>query len=247
MFGCPLPLPWGYGLAAVLALWLIVQAYGFALGSYNAARTSRFIPWTKMCATALLVACAAVWWFAGSRGTALGPFSLLIMIGVAFGFLGDMTLAGFIPLPRPMLFGILWFALGHAFYIAACAQLIALFRLNDGVAFGLAIAGMTAVGLITWRLFVASPAAGRVLHYGSLGYCLLLSGTAGLALGLAVQEPRLATLAVGLLLFMASDTLLGNCLFRKNEFYLTRDVNWALYTVGQLLIVFATPAAMQLH
>jgi hypothetical protein len=246
MMNWPISSPWDSVLALLLGLWLGLHVFGFALGKLNAAGTSRFLPWTRMAASATLVICAAIWWLAGARGTDLQAFAGLIFAGMLFGFLGDLTLAGFLRLPQEIIFGILWFSIGHAFYISAGAQLVRRFALDNGGVLAACIMGMMMVSAVAWRLAVACPETKPVLNVGSLVYGLLLGATAGLALSIAIQQPRLVSLAVGLVLFMASDILLGNTLFRKNEFRLARDINWVLYIVGQLLIVFTTPAALRL-
>jgi hypothetical protein len=76
-----------------------------------------------------------------------------------------------------------------------------------------------------------------------LGYALLLGVMAGAAVGLVVQEARFLVLAIGALLFLVSDAILGNWLFRGNEWFLIGDGVWILYAAGQALIVFS-PAAL---
>lgn len=246
MMNWPVSAPWDSILALLLGLWLGLHVFGFALGRLNPAGTSRFIPWTRMAASATLVACAAIWWLFAAQGTRLASFSGFILGGMAFGLVGDLTLAGFFHLKEQTIFGLLWFAIGHALYIAAGAQLVRVFGLGNATVLALCIVGMVALGAACWALVVRSPDTAPLLNWGSLVYALLLGGTSGLALALAVQEPALIGLAVGLGLFFASDTVLGNVLLRKNESPYARDIVWVLYIVGQLLIVFTTPVALKM-
>ena len=75
---------------------------------------------------------------------------------------------------------------------------------------------------------------------------LLLAAMAGLAASLALQEARFLPLALGGVLFVVSDTLLGHRLFQRGHFLLIGDLVWMTYIVGQLLIVFSTATALRL-
>ena len=87
---------------------------------------------------------------------------------------------------------------------------------------------------------------GPVLNYGTLGYSLLLAAMAGSAAALAVQNLAFALLAVGGLLFMVSDLILGSELMRRTHFPFMGDVIWTTYTVAQMLIVYSSAAALAL-
>ena len=66
------------------------------------------------------------------------------------------------------------------------------------------------------------------------------------SLGAAVQDVRLLPLALGGLLFIASDMFVGSELMRGTSFRSIGDVIWITYTVAQMLIVYSTAIVLQL-
>jgi hypothetical protein len=84
------------------------------------------------------------------------------------------------------------------------------------------------------------------LHWAALPYALLLATTAGLALGVALQNALFFPLALGAFLFLLSDLILAGALFSDLGFPLVHDVVWLTYGPGQMLIVFSVGAVMQL-
>ena len=102
------------------------------------------------------------------------------------------------------------------------------------------------LGLGAWVVFVRSPHLPPLLSYAAPGYVILLSAMTGLAASLALAAPRLWTLALGAVLFLASDTLLANHIFRKRNWFLVNDVVWVTYICGQALIVWSNVATLGL-
>ena len=70
-------------------------------------------------------------------------------------------------------------------------------------------------------------------------YALLLATTAGLALGLALQQAAFFPLALGAFLFLFSDLILAGALFGGREWPLHHDIVWLTYGPGQMLIVYS--------
>jgi hypothetical protein len=230
----------------LLGIWIGVHLFGFLLGGPNADKTSRMYRFAKMAGSLTLVLIALAFWVGAARLTPLSLFSSLIFLGVVFGFLGDMTLAGVLGFPYEVILGMLWFGIGHALYIAAFLKLSAFFGLNSQALQLALVAIFVVIGAAMWRRLIYSPDASPTMNYGALGYGLLLAAMTGIAISVALQKPAFVWMAVGAVLFMASDVLLGNVLFRKNTFPLSRDIVWILYAIGQLLIVFSNAAALGL-
>jgi hypothetical protein len=183
--------------------------------------------------------------FAIWRGAAVSRFDLLIAIGMTLGAIGDFFNAGllnFIPLPDPVLGGIAAFGLGHIAYITGCVHLGRQAGLGDRGAMLAAIVAWQLVGIVGWYFVVMNGTENRDLVWPALPYSLLLAGTAGVTSGLALQERRLAWLALGAALFLASDLILAFGLFRGGFAYQTESV-WLTYGPGQMLIVFSTISA----
>lgn len=243
VLGDPLQRQWLIGL---LILWAALLFGGFALGR-PAERPPRRMPvWTRMLSSVALV--VAGWsWFLFSRDGEAGVYALLIAIGVTFGLLGDLAMAGLIRLGDRVIGGILAFGLGHVVYIAAILHLSDRFGLNaEGVRLGAWLAWLL-VGLVAWYVVVWRPAKKRsVMHAAALGYALLLASTAGFATGLALQNGLFWGLALGAALFLLSDLILAGELFSGLRFPLLGDVVWLTYGPGQMLIVFSIDAALRL-
>jgi hypothetical protein len=101
-----------------------------------------------------------------------------------------------------------------------------------------------AAAVLLWVLLIREPGRGPVLNYGTLGYSLLLTAMGGAAMALALQDASFIPLAVGGLLFIVSDLILGSELMRRTHFPSIGDVIWTTYTVAQMLIVFSSGAAL---
>ena len=226
-------------LLALLILWAALLCGGFARGRLNAERTRRMPTWTRLASSLALV--AAAWnWFAFAADAPARPYTLLIALGMSLGCLGDIFLAGILPLRQPVLWGIAAFGLGHVAYIAALAGLGNSLGLDAATPRWGALAAWLLAGLVGWYLVVWRGATKRsVVHAAALPYALLLAATAGLASGLALQAPACAPLALGGALFLASDLMLAAQLFNGLFFPLIGAVIWLTYGPAQALIVYA--------
>ncbi len=193
-----------------------------------------------------LVLVATGWYlFAIWRSTAVGRFAALIAIGMTLGTIGDFfnaNLLNFIPLPDPVLGGIGAFGLGHIAYIAGCVHLARRAGLTARRPMIGAIVAWQLVGVVAWYFVVMQGTENRDLVWPALPYSLLLAGTAGVTLGLALQDRRLAWLALGAALFLVSDLILAFGLFRGSFDHQTEAV-WLTYGPGQMLIVFSVVSA----
>lgn len=229
---------WFIGL---LVLWALFLFGGFIIGSGDPAR--RMPTWMRMASSATLVV-AATSWYLFARGTAVSGYALLIAIGMTFGFIGDLWLAGLLPGGRNVIGGIAAFGIGHIFYI------IAFLRFSEAA--GLAASGprwgslaiWLLIGAVGWYLVVFRRQPPTTVTWIALPYALLLASTAGLATGLALQDGRFIPLAVGAALFLLSDLILAGELFAGLSFPLIGDVIWLTYGPAQMLIVYSVGFAL---
>ena len=223
----------------LILLWAGLILGGLIAGPINESQTQKIpIPICVSC-TFLLAVCAAVWWDY-LRGRLRG-MAMLLCVGMSFGFLGDLTMARWLvfhPLD-PIILGMIWFGLGHIFYIAAWRRVAGILRLGNWRAWVFGVALMVLVGVACWYFLVQAPKAGDLRNYGALGYCVLLSGMAGCALALALQQPRFWLSFLGAALLITSDVLLGSYVFRGNKWFLVDTGVWFLFNLGQVLIVFS--------
>ncbi len=215
----------------------IVLLIAFILGHTNEERTRRTIKSLRLSTSLILVACA---WIIFSASTTVRTPALLIAVGMSFGALGDLVLAEVIPLPKRMISGILIFSIGHLCYIAGFSQTARLLSLNDPFTESLLWVVFVVIAALLWFFLIYNPAKSRVLNIGSLVYGWLIAIMAGTAAALALSDARFTLTAIGGVLFLISDIILGNRELRDNAWFLVHDVIWVLYITGQALIVLTT-------
>jgi hypothetical protein len=229
---------WAYGL---LALGMGIYILSVFFGRLDRDRTHRSNTWARMVNSAALVLAALVWWRGTTLDTPLSTYAAFVFWGMLLSFIGDLLMAQFLPIPGYPIPGMLAFGTAHFLYTLAYVQGGQASGLTDGSAWAAAIAVWIIVGGILWRALIDNPGANPVLRYGSLVYALLIAVMAGSATALTIQSPRFIILALGAVLFVISDAILGNRILRKNDWFLVGDVTWATYITGQALIVFALP------
>jgi uncharacterized membrane protein YhhN len=212
----------------------VILVVAFIFGHYNADRTRRTIKPLRLSTSWILAACA---WIIFAASSTLRAPALLIALGMTFGALGDLVLADVLPLPKRMISGIIVFSIGHLCYIAGFVQTASVLGLNDPFAGSLLWVAFVIVAAFLWFFLIYNPAKSRVLNIGSLFYGWLIAIMAGTATALALSDPRFTLTAIGGLLFLISDIILGNRELRDNGWFLVHDVVWVLYIAGQALIV----------
>lgn len=233
----------------LIALWLIWASLlfgGFIFGKLNADDTHRIPRWARMASSLTLVVAAWSWFaFAGQTEIA-NHYSLFIAIGMTLGFIGDLFMAQLIPLKDYVLGGIGSFGLGHIAYIIGLVGLgnaSQLFADSENARWG-ALVVWWLIALASWYVVVFRGQKHSFLHYAALPYALLLASTAGLATGLAIQEPLFIPLAIGTALFLLSDLTLAAQLFNGLHFRMIGDVVWLTYGPAQMLIVYSVANAI---
>jgi hypothetical protein len=211
----------------LLLLWALLLFGGFALGQ-DPARAERIPRWARLASSLAPVILAWYGFFLADTAPA-ERYALLIAVGMTLGFAGDLFMARVLPAPNRVLAGMGAFGLGHIAYIAAIT--------------GYAPVGWAA--LVVWLLLGAALYYIVVLRGGqpstlsmaALPYALLLAATAGVATGLAFQQPILTGLAIGAALFLLSDLLIAAELFTGRRLPSHTDIVWLTYGPGQMLIV----------
>lgn len=198
------------GLAGLLAI-----AYGFAL-SRSAPSPAKLL--LKISGMVILTA-VAIW--AGA------PWMLIA--GLAACTVGDAFLAG--RTERWLIPGMAAFFIGHVFYVALfwSAGQVSGDLLNY---LGRAVLVLAGAGYVLWL----SPSLGAmrlpVLAYAGV---ILVMGAAAIAL-----PPGYGLVLIGALMFIASDAILANELFRRPPGEMPRWLPsislWNLYFFGQMLI-----------
>lgn len=229
---------------ALTGLFVCSNAAAILLGKPNPERTGRAVKWLQRSTTAQLALAGWVYWLGMTRGTGLSDFSLLIAAGLTLSFLADLIMAEYIRVGNRVIGGILVFGAAHIAYITAYSSVSVALQLDRP--FWPALGVWMPVGILLWAAAVRSPAQPRVLNYGALGYTLLLATMVAGATSLAVADRRFWFLGLGTVLFLASDLMLGNHIFRKNKWPYVSDVAWLTYVAGQCAIVWSNDAAFSM-
>ncbi len=219
-------------VTAGMLLIPILLIVGFFVGRYNADRTARVWPPLKLSTSFILVVCAFMLWLKWLPGA-----GRWIAFGMLFGYIGDLILAEMIRLPHRLIFGIIVFGIGHILYIIGFVQIASMLHLGDPFGGTLFWTLFVIIASVLWVVLIYNPRQPRVLNVGSLVYAWLISIMAGTAAGLAIQDARFVWTAIGGVLFLLSDVILGNRELRGRRWFLINDVVWVIYIAGQALIV----------
>lgn len=205
-----------------MTLWLPLAAaallaivYGFTLSRSPPSPAKLLLKISGM----VILTSVAVW--AGAP--------LLLVAGLAACTLGDAFLAG--RTERWLIPGMAAFFVGHIFYVAlfwATGQ-VSGDLLNT---LGRAVLVLAGAGYIFWLSPSLGPMRLPVLAYGAV---ILVMGAAAIAL-----PPGFGLVLIGALMFIASDAILANELFRRPPGEAPRLIPsvslWNLYFFGQMLI-----------
>ncbi len=229
-------------LVLLLVGWATLLFGGYVAGRHAAVGERRMSRWTRIASSFVLVLAA---WLSVvlAQGSNLGPFPLLIAVGMSLGFCGDLFLARLLPFPSHTLGGMAAFALGHVAYIVAGLRLAAVLGLDASGVRLISWLAWLLIGLLGWYFVVFRPQKQHdVLDWAALPYALLLASTAGVFTGLALQAAVLIPTALGAALFLFSDLMIAAKLFAGRE---TRRINiddliWLTYGPGQMLIVYTS-------
>jgi uncharacterized membrane protein YhhN len=237
----PYPAPYGAILCALFGIDLFLLATGLVFGRPDPAQSGHLPRPLRLSLSAILVAAALLQWRLGAGGPG-ASYALWIFLGMALGFLGDLVMARLIPVPNRLIYGMLVFGLGHLAYIVALIGLAGALshsRLQWAVGAIVALAA-----LVLWERCVQKPGGPQALNVAALVYSLLMAAVVALALNLALHQARFIPLALGALLFLTSDLILGHWVIRGHAWPRVNDAIWITYNLGQLLIVSSVAAAL---
>lgn len=229
-------------LAVLLTAFFAGNLLAFALGKPNADGSARSIPWLQRSTSLMLAALAIAIAATRAPGAPLGRYAALIAVGMSVSFVADLIMASKLPNSKRVLLGMLTFGLAHLVYMAA--MLFGARALTQPTLLTLVLceAALLGIGALIWARVVRSPSVPAMLNTGSLGYLVLLGSMTAMACAFALTDARWAMLAVGALLFLASDAILGNQIFRENRWPLSSEAVWGTYILGQAGIVLSTLA-----
>lgn len=232
-----------FWLGGLWLVWALLLFGGFVRGGGENQRMPR---WTRLASSLTLTLAGWSWWLVGRGTTAVATPLFLLAFGMTLGFLGDLFMAGLVTGKRSVLGGMGSFGLGHVAYVIGILRLGTLFHLQNPVAVAATAVLWWLIGLGGWYLIVYRGHQPGPLHYAALPYALLLASTAGFASGLAVQNSAFIPLALGAILFLASDLTIAGELFNHWQFPFINDFIWLTYGPGQMLIVYTAASVLRL-
>lgn len=240
---------WLIAVVTVLGLLFVVSnVVAVWAGTPNAEQTKRAVPWLQRSTSAQLAIIAWVVWGFAALNTPVMPYALWIAIGMTVSFVADLIMAEIIRVGNRVIGGMVAFAIAHLCYVYAFATGLSLFapRIVEpgNLILSGSLIGMLAVGFVVWGRLVFNPDKPRVLNYGALGYTLVISVMVGFGLSLAIGNAGLWMAGAGAVLFMVSDVLLGNQIFRDARWRWVSEWVWGLYISGQALIVGSVVAGV---
>lgn len=220
-------------------LWLfaLLFIWGTLLSGSTERRRAASATWLRLASSAILVLAAWTWYLVARVTPGVWLFALLVALGMTLGLLGDLLLADALPFKQGFLAGMAAFALGHIAYIVAILSLTPHIQwIVEAVAL--------LVALLGWYLVVFRGTEATALRWAALPYALLVTTTAGVTAGLAIQTPTFVPLAIGAALFLVSDLLVAGERFGGWRFPHLDDAIWLTYGPAQMLIVYAVNSAL---
>ena len=232
-----------FWLLGLLILWALFLFGGFAFGTLNEERTRRMPAWTRI-ASSLTMVVAAWSWYVFTFGTAVSTLSLCLAIGMTLGCLGDLFLAGALPLPQPVLGGIAAFGLGHIAYIIGLLSFGNQQHLDTpGPRWACQPSGCSS----GWPCGISSSGAAASPPCCTAPRCPTRScWQARLASPPAwlCKRPPSSRLPLARRSSSAATCILAAQLFNHRHFPLIGDVIWLTYGPAQALIVYSVASAL---
>ena len=229
-----------------ITLFVLLQLLLFAIGIFGPWRDAPALktngrlprPIRMLLSFSLLVAAFLIW---QSSSRLFAVYSQWVLLGMLASFVGDLIMARLIPLPNRLIGGMIAFGIAHALYITAYVQTMGSLRVaatSSGLWFGIAFYGVFT--LFGWWILIRNPDKPRAINLGALGYAIVVGAMAAFALALAYLFDGVFWLtALGGLLFVASDFIIGVTDIRGVAIENANDWIWLTYVAAQMGIIYA--------
>ncbi len=228
----------------LIVIFVLFQLTLFAIGIFGPWRdpperkTNGRLPRPiRMLLSFSLLVAAFIVWQSGAKQT---TYAQWVCFGMFASFIGDLIMAQLIPLPNRLIGGMIAFGIAHALYITAYISTIgqsldsALVGLFTGLLF------YCSLTVLTWWFLIRNPQKETAINIGALVYGLWISVMASFAFALAVSVGGAFWLtAIGGLIFVVSDFLIGITDIRGIAIKNANDWIWLTYIAGQMGIVYA--------
>ena len=228
-------------LVMLFLAWIVLLPVNVAVGGMLG--MTWLWRWWFLSSAVLSLAAWTVW--AVSRSSPLGGMSLGVALGMTMGMLADGY--GIVPgawrFAETMTVIMPLFSVGHVAYIGGCVRAAACLGLKSRCVWTVSVGAWLLVGLAAWYAATQGATQQIGLRWPSLGYTVLLAGTAGAMTALAAQRRRFFACASGGALFFLSDAILAIHVFHDAPWYVLPTA-WSIYGAGQMLIVFGAALAV---
>lgn len=186
---------------------------------------------------------AVAWFIWLGHASRMPVYSQWVAVGMLVAFIGDLIMARLIRVPNRLIGGMLAFGIAYALYayaynstIQTISALEPYSRFQTGLIVGLGGYGLLV--LAGWWFLIRNPQKGTVINVGALVYGLLIGAMASFALALGYALGFWLT-ALGGLLLVVSDLLVGMKDVRGTELTNMNDWVWLTYVLGQMGIIYA--------
>jgi hypothetical protein len=237
----------------IYPLWLAQVALfaGGWLGPWRDApelkNTGRLPRPARMLLSLSLVLAALILWLADVGK--IEVYSQWVALGMVASFVGDLIMARLVRLsvvPNRLIGGMVAFGIAHGLYITAYVRTMQTIsalepyaRFDAGLRIGLVGYGL--ITLLGWWFLIRNPQKGMVINVGALVYGLWISVMASFAFALALGLGGGFWLAaLGGLLFVCSDVIVGITDIHGNSLKNANDWVWLTYVAGQMGIIYAS-------
>ncbi|NHJ12213.1 MAG: hypothetical protein EAX95_00980 [Candidatus Thorarchaeota archaeon] len=181
-------------------------------------------------------------------------YATLLLIAMIFGSIGDFAMPGLLlfPTTTALINGIIFFGIGHLFYLLALRNRSPLFfekketrriRMNNAIIWILSIVAV----IVLFQLTIYNP-ADQVMSIGALGYGILLVTALAFAMTKWFDEypvPFKLALVFGFLFFFISDWAIAFRYFQDPSFMSGTAFVGVTYLIGQLLLQSSTLLGFQ--
>ncbi|QWU43422.1 lysoplasmalogenase [Bacillus sp. NP247] len=161
-------------------------------------------------------------------------YSTWVALGMTLSTVGDLFMAGLIPIGHRLIGGMVTFALAHCFYVKAFLQTGISW---NGFWIGLLVYGLFLI--IGWFFFIRNEKQDKLFTIGALIYGLWVGGMACFAFALYYENIGIWWIpALGGLLFVISDFIIGVTDIGGRKLKYEPLWIWFTYVAAQMCIVY---------
>ncbi|MED0991765.1 lysoplasmalogenase [Bacillus nitratireducens] len=161
-------------------------------------------------------------------------YSTWVALGMTLSTIGDLFMAGLIPIGHRLIGGMVTFALAHCFYVKAFLQTGISW---NGFWIGLLVYGLFLI--IGWFFFIRNEKQDKLFTIGALIYGLWVGGMACFAFALCYENTGIWWVpALGGLLFVISDFIIGVTDIGGRKLKYEPLWIWFTYVAAQMCIVY---------